>query len=95
MHIFWQAHRGGGGGGQSYIDQKDDETHLPQASGTGGGASRCRGRWWGRCRRASPDVQMTGGFEPSTLAMLAYGADNWTVHASYSLICASWAWARV
>ena len=40
-------------------------------------------------------VQTTGGFEPPTLAMPAYGAHNWTVHASYLLIRIGWAWARV
>ena len=59
---------GDGGGGQALKDQKDDEAHLPQAGGKGGGASCWRGRWWGPSRRASMDVLTTGGFEPPSLA---------------------------
>ena len=46
----------GEGGGHAYVDQKDDETHLPQAGGTSGGVSCYRGWWWGRCRKASLDM---------------------------------------
>ena len=63
---LWEV--GGGGKGHALKVQKDDEAHLRQAGGTGGGESCCRGRWWRPSQRASLDVLTTGGFESPTLA---------------------------